>query len=321
MLTTAQNMSNKNFGELFLEYPELFPARPGGETWGEKSILIDFLGGPYRFTGLSKIQFKAIRGRFGKLCITDSPQKKNVVVTRVFRAPGQEFKIVDTRDWEMEIDFDYAPDYLNMAGLRFMARIEFEPFINAAFWTPDEKDILNTSAFENLFRTIVAYRIVELGGLLLHSAGMTDGKQAWLFIGRSNAGKTTISRLGLRAGLSVLSDDMNAVFPNENGDGFVTEQLPFAGDLGQTGGTRSHYPVHGIYQLKKGRSNQLDEVPTSDRLAMMMVCAPFINTNPYHYGKLLTNLSHLRDQVPGAQLTFNIDGGFESLLNRKIWMK
>ncbi|HDH08434.1 MAG TPA: hypothetical protein ENG96_03015 [Gammaproteobacteria bacterium] len=287
---------------------------------GGKSILIDLVGGPYRFTGLSKIQHKAILERFGELCITDSPQKKNVVVTRVFHAPGQEFKIVDTRGWEMEIDFDFAPDYLNMAGLRFMARIEFEPLISAAFWTPDEENILNTSAFENLFRTIVAYRIVELGGLLLHSAGMTDGKQAWLFIGRSNAGKSTISRLGLNAGLSVLSDDMNAVFPNKNGDGFVTEQLPFAGDLGQTTGTRSHYPVHGIYQLKKGKNNQLDEVSPSDRLAMMMVCAPFINTNPYHYGKLLTNLSHLRDQVPGVQLTFNVNGGFEDLLNRKIWM-
>ena len=123
--------------------------------------------------------------------------------------------------------------------------------------------------------------------------------------------------LGLDAGLAVLSDDMNAVFPDESGSGFVTEQLPFAGDLGRTAGTRSHFPVQRIFQLNKGSSNKLDKVNDSDRLAMLMVCAPFINTNPHHYGKLLANLARLRSQVPGAQLTFDIDGGFEKLLDEE----
>ena len=91
--------------------------------------------------------------RFAGLCNSDSTQNKKTVVTRVYRMPEHEFKTIDTRGWEMEIDFDYSPAYINMAGLRFMGRIEFAPELNAAFWTPDEKDILNTSAFENMFRT------------------------------------------------------------------------------------------------------------------------------------------------------------------------
>ncbi len=307
-------MNNQNFGDRFLEFPELFPARPGGDSWGNETILIDFIGGPYRFSGLSKIQKSVIQERYSHLCISDTHNFDNIVDTLVFRAPEKDFKHVDTHGWVMEIDFDYNHDSINMAGLRFMARILLRPNISAAFWTPDENNILRTSAFENLFRTIVAYRIIELGGILMHSAGMTDGHSAWLFIGRSNAGKSTISHLGLNAGLSVLSDDMNAVFPNNDNTGYVTEQLPFAGDLGQQAGDRSQYPLKGIFQLEKGDHNRLEDIPSSDRLAMMMVCSPFVNTNPNYYQELLTTLTSLRDQVPGSRLIFCIDGGFESLL-------
>ena len=302
-----------SFGEQFLQYPDLFPARGSGEPWDDRSLLIDFIGGPYRFSGLCGTQVKAIQKRFGERCRIDD-NIEPAVATAVYRVPEDEFRTFDTRGWEMQIDFDYQPNVIRMAGLRFMARITLAPAIQAAFWTPDDADILTNGAFENLFRITVAYRIVDLGGVLLHSAGLADETGAWLFIGRSNAGKTTLSRLSLEAGLTVLSDDMNAVFPNGAGAGFVTEQLPFAGDLGQTLGSGRRYPVRAIYHLEKGDHNTIAPVTDHDRLAKLMVCAPFINTNPHVYSTLLGNLDTIRRAVPGAKLTFRLEGGFERLL-------
>ena len=300
-----------SFGEQFLHYPDLFPARGSGEPWDGRSLLIDFIGGPYRFSGLNETQIRAIQERFGERCRIDD-NIEPAVETAVYRVPEDEFRTFDTRGWEMRIDFDYQPNAIRMAGLRFMARITLAPAIQAAFWTPDDADFIATSAFENLFRIIVAYRIVELGGVLLHSAGVADETGAWLFIGRSNAGKTTLSRQSLEAGLTVLSDDMNAVFPN--GAGFVTEQLPFAGDLGQTPGSGRRYPVRAIYHLEKGDHNAIAPVAGPDRLAKLVACAPFINTNPHVYSTLLGNLDTIRRAVPGAKLTFRLEGGFERLL-------
>jgi hypothetical protein len=304
-----------SFGEQFLHYPDLFPARGSRELWDDGSLLIDFIGGPYRFSGLCETQIQAIQERFGERCRIDD-NIEPAAETAVFQVPDNEFRTFDMRGWEMRIDFDYQPNQIRMAGWRFMARIGLMPNIQTAFWTPDDADIVATSAFENLFRTIVAYRIVELGGVLLHSAGVADETGAWLFIGRSNAGKTTLSRLSLEAGLTVLSDDMNAVFPN--GAGFVTEQLPFAGDLGQTLGSGRRYPVRAIYHLEKGDHNTVTPVADHDRLARLMVCAPFTNTNPHVNAALLDNLDQMRQAIPGAQLTFSLEGGFEPLLEKPI---
>src|SRR6185369_17923284 len=106
---------------------------------------------------------------------------------------------------------------------------DWRPQLSAALWTSEDGLLVERGIFENLLRIVVAYHMLELGVVLLHSAALADERGAHVFFGPSGAGKSTISRLGSAAGRSVLSDDMNALRIAD--DAVVVEKLPFAGDF------------------------------------------------------------------------------------------
>ena len=45
---------------------------------------------------------------------------------------------------------------------------------------------------ENFLRILMAYHVLDQGGVLLHSAGVLYQDRVYLFCGQSNAGKTTL---------------------------------------------------------------------------------------------------------------------------------
>jgi hypothetical protein len=310
----ANGWQSMQFAEAFLHNTSSYPLDQNGTPWGRHGIAIDFLGGPYVFDGLNPVQIGVVSQRFAELVRDTAEISTQAIHTHIFKLPETCFKTIDTRNWEYYLDFDYRKDHLRIAGLRFVAYIQLNPHIEAWMWTPDDEHLVSNSAFENIFRVIVAYRLLARGGMVLHSAGLAQDNGAWLLIGRSGAGKSTISRLGEKAGMTILSDDMNAIVLQD--DSYVTEQLPFAGEHGQTALTRGKFPVQAIHYLQKSSTNELENTPASKRLAELMVCSPFINTDPYRYADLAQNLAALREKVSGGHLKFRLDGGFQQLLKR-----
>ena len=175
-----------------------------------------------------------------------------------------------------------------MAGERFLARLNLEAPDQAGLWLEKEAELTSRGILENFLRVVLAYRLAQSGGVLLHSAAVVKHGDAHLFIGRSGAGKSTLSRLGLAAGLDVLSDDMNALVPE--GGRYWAEKLPFAGDLGQTAAPKGRYLVAGIYRLEQ----DMFGVDQFERVA--------------------ANLERLIESVPVKELRFNLDGGVWELL-------
>ena len=108
-----------SFGEPFLTFPDLFPARRAGEPWGECQVILDLPGGPYAVAGLSAVQVAAARERFGALCREDEggPGGAGAVRSLLFRAPASDFRAVDTRGWEYSMDFEHAESSVRLAGL------------------------------------------------------------------------------------------------------------------------------------------------------------------------------------------------------------
>lgn len=307
------------FGELFLHRLDGFPEGPTGEPWGKSPLTIDFAGGPYRFDGLSASQHRELSERFGELvlapeCSQHGADLDHTTPIRVFRVSRRGFKDFDVRGWSYTFDRDYQQRAVRVAGLHFVARIDFEPTLTAALWTPYGEGPVFVSQMENFFRLLVAYRLLHLGGVLFHSAAVASRGQGFLFLGHSGAGKTTISKLSLATGRSVLSDDMNALCPSDqHADGLSLEKLPFAGDLGRTPTARQRYPVAGVYRLKKG-PDRIDPVRKSQAVAFLIGCAPFVNVDPHRVDRLTDNLIRLLDQHPLKQLTFSKQGRFWSLL-------
>ncbi|HEX4963942.1 MAG TPA: hypothetical protein VF173_24160 [Thermoanaerobaculia bacterium] len=308
-----------SFGAEFLRHPDLFPGRRSGETWGEGSVTLDVPGGPYRFSGLAAAQEEALRHRFGGLCRpagTGGVEDATAAGTLVFRAPAADFLEIDTRGWEYALDLDPAPSSLRVAGLRLMARLDWAPALAGGLWTPEAAGEEWTSVCENYLRIVVAYRLLAADGVVLHSAGITDGASAWLLLGPSGAGKTTASRLCLAAGAEVLSDDLNAVVPGE-GNRPLVARLPFTGDLGERQGRqgeRETWPLRGLLRLRQGPREELSPLSPAAATAALAAASPYVNRDPFRREPLLAILEGLARAVPAWELTFSLEAGLWSIL-------
>lgn len=294
-----------SFGGGFLRFPDLFPGRLAGEPWGRHSVVLEVAGGPYLFSGLSESQEEAVRRKFAGLCReTDSGP---VVASRVFRAPAADFLDIDVRGWEYTLDMDHAPASVRLAGLRLMARLDWAPTVGGGLWTPEAKGEKWLSVFENYLRVLTAYRLLEEGGAVLHSAGVTDGASAWMLFGPSGAGKSTSSRMCLERGAQVLSDDLNAVLLPSAGHALLL-RLPFTGDLRERSSGPASYPLAAVLRLVKGTEDRLHPLSPATALAGLVAAAPFVNSDPWRREVLLGTLERLARSVPAYELVFSLHG-------------
>jgi hypothetical protein len=305
-----------SFGDGFLRFPDLFPGRRGGEPWGDRSLALDIAGGPYRFSGLSAQQEEAVRRKFAGLCRAQEGGEK--VVSRVFRAPRADFLDFDLKGWEYSMDMEHSPTAVRLAGLRLMARLDWSPSLAGGLWTSEAEGDEWTSVFENFLRVLTSYRLLEEGGAVLHSAGVTDGFSAWVLFGPSGAGKTTSSRMCLERGGSVLSDDLNAVLLPREGTHLPSPpllvRLPFTGDLGERSGGPPSYPLAAVLRLVKGSEDRLRPLSQAAALAGLVAAAPVVNKDPYRREALLGVLERLASQVPAYELVFSLNGRLWDIL-------
>jgi hypothetical protein len=240
--------------------------------------------------------------------------------TAVFRAPASDFLEIDTRGWEYTLDLDHAARSVRVAGLRLMARLDWAPgladTLAGGLWTPEAAGEEWASVLENYLRLLAAYRLLAAGGVLLHSAGVTDGASAWLLLGPAGAGKTTASRLCLAAGAEILSDDLNAALVQEGGRAVVA-RLPFTGDLGERQGgpgAPGVYPLRGLLRLRQGAGEALVPLSPAAALAALAAAAPYANRDPFRREALLAVCERLARTVPAWELTFSLEADLWSIL-------
>ncbi len=300
-----------SFGATFLTNPDLFPARRSGEPWGDREVVLDFPGGPYRFFGLNAGQEAGALVRFGALRTSSAP----AVEAPLFRAASSDFREIDVRGWEYGLDLDAGPDSLRIAGLDLLARLDWRPGLAGALWTSEGGGggLLDRfpGIFENFCRILVAYRLHELGGAVIHGAGLVMDGEGLLFAGRSGAGKSTVSRMGLERGLTVLSDDLNALLPPD--DGVVRlAGLPFTGDLPK--GDSSVVPLRGLYRLVQDPADSLHPLGRAEAVATLMACSPFLNADPHRRGSLFSTLLALAERMHAWELRFSLRGGMWDIL-------
>ncbi|HSF42169.1 MAG TPA: hypothetical protein VLT87_20375 [Thermoanaerobaculia bacterium] len=297
------------FAAEFLHTPDLFPGRRSGESWGDRRIAVGTPGGPYVFSGLSADQEAGLRRRFGTLCREPGGAG---IETRVFAVPASDFREVDTRGWEYNLSMDFSPGSVRFAGLRLMGRMDWVPSLKGGLWSPEGDGDLFAPVLENFFRVLTAYRLLETGGALLHSAAVAEGDGAFLLLGPSGAGKTTASRLCEERGGLVLSDDLNAVVPGSAGA--WVEKLPFTGDLGDRTGGPVRVPLRAILRLEKGSGERLVPLSPARAFAHLLAASPFANRDPWREEALLGTLERLARSVPAYTLVFSLGGGLWDIL-------
>jgi hypothetical protein len=313
-----------SFAASFLRRPEHFPRRAEGVPWGGRELALDLPGGPYRLAGLSAAQEEGVRATFpGCLLPTADPAAVAAdpsdpgVAVQLFRCTAGDFLPVDVRGWEYGLDTDWAPAAVRLAGLGLQARLDWRPGLAGALWTCEDGGPVFPGVFENFLRVVVAYRLLELGGVVLHSAGVVSGGVAFLFLGRSGAGKTTVARLSLARGAEVLSDDLNALAPSAGGCAVL--KLPFTGDLGERRATLPPVPLGALLRLEQDTADAVAPLSRAEALACLLACSPFVNVDPYRRERLEGVLLGLLAAGPprALALRFSLGGGFWSILSSK----
>ncbi|MEO8379913.1 MAG: hypothetical protein ABI779_09660 [Acidobacteriota bacterium] len=289
-----------DFGARFLHEPSLFPRRLSGEVWGAEQVSIELAGERYRVEGLSPAQAASLRARYGPR-LTPGDASEPAVTFRIFRAPRSDFRDIDTRGWEYSLDLDWSGEAVAMAGMRLMARADLSS-MHAGLWTcVDDRDEF-WGLLENVLRPVLAARLLEHGGLLVHSAAV-DG---CLFPSPSGGGKSTLAGLALRAGQPVLSDDLNAAVRTEGG--WMLVPLPFTGDLAEEQLSTIPQPLRAVVGLEKGPREQLRNMPLADAVSLLVRCAPYVNQDPHRTTALVERAAELGGSAKRAVLTFRVAG-------------
>jgi hypothetical protein len=183
----------------------------------------------------------------------------------------------------------------------------------------DVASILTSGRMMRIFEQILyqafhsACRRRGLDAALVHSAGVVAGACSYLFVGASEAGKTTIA--GLADGRPVLNDEMNLV--QFGPDGVEVLGTPFNGFFRTKQPGRA--PLGGILLLEKGWEHGLATVGPGEAAATIAAqVAPPVpledvadDTTTASMLDIATRLVH---HVPVRRLSFTRDPGFWSLL-------
>lgn len=301
------------FGDRVLSSPDLFPARSAGEAWGERDLVIEYPSGPFFVSGLAEGHVESLEERFGHR-VRSGPRREEAVVVRVFRAPASDFR--EPGPVHYTLDLDPQPSFVRLAGHRLMGRIELEPRLCGALWTPAERFDEGSRPLENVLRAMAAYRLLAEGGLLVHCAALADGTGVYLFLGASGAGKSTISRLGIEAGLTVVSDDLNAIRP---GDGDLRiEGVPYSGQLTGADPPDPSVPVRALVRLQKGDRHEIRALGPAEAVALLVSSAPYVNADPHRFPALVERAEAIVASLRRLGLGFARDPGFWPLLAEEL---
>ncbi len=134
-----------------------------------------------------------------------------------------------------------------------------------------EVDVADTStAAEACLRLAWHLAVAHLGGFLVHSSCVAAGDRALVAAGSSGDGKSTLASLARAAGLTILSDEVNALFP----DGDV-RSTPFLSDVALAGHD-ARAAVRYWVGLRKGDTERWE--PMSAAQAMQLLGAQTFDT-------------------------------------------
>ena len=291
-------------------------------TWGSLYLQFKLPMTTVRLAGLSGAQVDALKESYPDFIDEMEPgiEEKEDFVCLAYRldhppvvTPGM-----------LTLDGQYAPRSIRrescgieLTGINFEAQISLGPNpAVSSLGVALEHELAQTSVIENFLRIYMAHRVLELGGVMLHSAGLVFDDQAYIFSGRSNAGKTTLTRKAYEVGARILSDDINLVLPGKNG--YQAHAVPFTGEFGRTLGHRGGketYPVAGIVLLEQSDSLATETVNQSAAVARLLTGSPFVNTDAEELEKLFDAVTSLVAQVPVIRLLSRRDDKIDAIMH------
>ncbi len=160
-------------------------------------------------------------------------------------------------------------------------------------------------ALDSLLRILLTMVLLPQRGFLLHAATVVRNGRAYVFTGRSGAGKSTVASLS-PAG-TVLTDEISLLrFTDGCWQAYGT---PFWGEF-RAAGQNEHYPIEGIYTLVQSAEDRVESLTTKEIIRALLPCVLFFTSRLDANENLLRLLLGFVAQVPCYRLHFRRDEGF-----------
>ena len=160
-------------------------------------------------------------------------------------------------------------------------------------------------ALDSLLRILLTMVLLPRRGFLLHAATVVRDGRAYVFTGRSGAGKSTVASLS-PAG-TVLTDEISLLrFTDGCWQAYGT---PFWGEF-RAAGQNEHYPIAGIYTLVQSAEDRVEGLTTKEMIRALLPCVLFFTSRVEANEDLLRLLLGFVAQVPGQRLHFRRDDRF-----------
>ncbi len=189
---------------------------------------------------------------------------------------------------------EFAYDFeLHQAAVR--AFTEESQFVGAS----------NPYTLDCLLRILLTWMLLPRAGFLLHAATVIREGRAYLFTGKSGAGKSTVASLAPEG--SVLTDELS-LLRREDGV-WRAYGTPFWGEF-RSGDMNTSAPIAGIFRLVQAEKNCATPLRPVEFLRAMIGNVLFFSRQPADSQRLLDIVSLAAQELPGYTLEFRRDRTF-----------
>jgi hypothetical protein len=163
----------------------------------------------------------------------------------------------------------------------------------------------NPYTLDCLLRILLTWMLLPRTGFLLHAATVVHDGRAYIFTGRSGAGKSTVASLAPEG--TVLTDELSLV---RREDGIWRAYgTPFWGEF-RAGDSNTSAPIAGIFRLVQAEENRVAPLRPVEFLRAMIGNVLFFSREPADSERLLDIVSQAAQELRGYSLEFRKDRTF-----------
>lgn len=162
---------------------------------------------------------------------------------------------------------------------------------------------------DSLIRILLSMLLSRQRGFLLHAATVVNKGRAYVFTGKSGAGKSTVASLSPTG--TVLTDEISLLkFVDGAWHAFGT---PFWGEF-RADGANVHAPIARLYFLNQSLEDRVEKVSTRESLRALLPNVLFFSRERQMTEDLFSLLGEFIKSVPCGRLFFRKDHAFWNVI-------